>query len=713
MNDVRRGRAKSIALGAIAFLFVAAAALFVSCKRDEATSTSPSMIAGDTPRSIILITIDTLRYDAVGFDGNTRVKTPFLDSLAANGVVFTNAHAHNTVTLPSHANILTGLLPYQHGIRDNAGFELDAKHPTVAKFLRQHGYATAAFIGAFPLDARFGLGRDFDVYDDKYREGSRPTQFVMDERIASEVLAPAARWWSASSSQKKFLWVHLYDPHAPYTPPEPYASEFRDDPYLGEISYVDAQLRSFLEPILQSDPNALVVFTADHGEARGDHGELTHGLFAYESTLKVPLFVYAKSRVRAAKVERAVRHIDIVPTILQLASIEKPKELSGHSLLDARGDQDSYFEALSAMLNRGWAPLVGMIHQSNKYIDLPVAELYDLKADPAEKNNRAESDRRTLFAIRNLLASAAPSAKETKARNVSSEDQSRLLSLGYISGSTTKTSFTIDDDPKKLVDVDNDLHRIVELYQSGRINEAVKLAQDVNKRRPGMPSAYEMLAFLLQESERPDDAIAMLRSAIASGNATEHMRQRLGLTLSESGRAKEAVEVLAPIAQNATDPDILNAYGIALADSGRTGEAFDQFRRVLSIDATNAKAYQNYGIVALRAGDTEDARQHLLRALELNDRMPIALNALGVIYARERNPEQALNAWSRAVQLDPKQYDALYNVALVSGNLGRWPQCVAALDRFIATAPPERYAADIAKAKAMREEARRRLNGTR
>jgi Flp pilus assembly protein TadD len=408
-----------------------------------------------------------------------------------------------------------------------------------------------------------------------------------------------------------------------------------------------------------------------------------------------------------------VRHIDIVPTILQLANIARPAELLGHSLLEVNADADSYFEALSAMLNRGWAPLVGMIHGPHKYIDLPMAELYDLKSDPAEKTNLAERDRRALFAIRDLLTKAAPAAKQAGARNVSNEEKSNLASLGYLTGTSSKTSFTIEDDPKKLVDVDNDLHRVVELYQSGRIREAVTLAQQVTKQRPGMSSAYEMLGFLLQESERPDDAIAMLRAAIASGTATEHMRMRLGLTLSESGRAKEAVEVLAPFAAKSTDPDILNAYGIALADSGNPGQAFDQFRRALSIDATNAKAYQNFGIIALRSGDTEDARQHLLRALQLNDRMPIALNALGVIYARERKFDDAVRAWSRAVELDPQQYDALYNVALVNGNQGRWPETIAALDRFIATAPPQRYAADIAKSRAMREEARRRMNGTR
>jgi arylsulfatase A-like enzyme/Flp pilus assembly protein TadD len=705
----RRGGRAAIIVPAMVAVAVALAVVFGWFRSDRAPGSSNTN--SGPPRTIVLITIDTLRADALGFAGNARVKTPYLDSLAADGLVFTNAHAHNTVTLPSHANILTGLLPYQHGIRDNAGYELDAKHATVARALKQQGYATAGFIGAFPLDARFGLGRDFDVYDDQYREGSRPREFVMDERSAPEVLEPATKWWSASTAEKKFLWVHLYDPHAPYSPPAPFAQEYRNEPYLGEIAFVDAQIRAFLEPILAKDPEALVIITADHGEALGDHGELTHGLFAYESTLKVPLLVYSKGRVTPAKKTRSVRHIDIAPTILAAAGIEKPKELLGHSLLEDRADADTYFEALSATMNRGWAPLVGIIHGPHKYIDLPIAELYDLPRDPAELSNLAQTDRRTLFALRKLLADAAPGAATPGDRKVSQEDQSRLLSLGYISGNAAKTSYTIEDDPKKLVDIDNDLHRVIELYQRGQIRDAVTLAQQVVKKRPGMPSAYEMLGFLLQESERPEDAIEMLRAAIADGSATEHMRARLGLTLSESGRAKEAVDVLAPIA-NTSDPDILNAYGIALADSGRVAEGLEQFRRVLKIDATNAKAYQNYGIVALRVGDTEDARQHLLKALELNDRLPIALNAMGVLYARERRTDDAIRAWMRAVELDPKQFDALYNVALVSGNAGRWPQAIEALDRFIRTAPPERYGPDIAKARAMREEATRRMNGT-
>ncbi|MGZ5475799.1 MAG: sulfatase, partial [Thermoanaerobaculia bacterium] len=240
---------------------------------------------------VILITIDTLRADALGFAGNTRLRTPFLDNLAARGIVFTNAHAHNVVTLPSHANILTGLYPYQHGIRDNAGFRLDARHPTLGAMMKPPGYTTAAFVSAFPLDSRFGLNAGFDVYDDRYREASDPLDFVVQERPAAETLAAAQKWYDSAAGKKKFLWIHLFDPHAPYDPPSPWREQYRDAPYLGEVAYVDDQLGRFLTPILESHPNTLVVITGDHGEALGDHGELTHGLFAYESTLKIPLII--------------------------------------------------------------------------------------------------------------------------------------------------------------------------------------------------------------------------------------------------------------------------------------------------------------------------------------------------------------------------------------------------------------------------------------
>lgn len=646
---------------------------------------------------VILITIDTLRADSLGFAGNGRVRTPYLDSLAARGTRFTNAHAHNVVTLPSHANILTGLYPYQHGLRDNAGFVLEPQHRTLGAMMREAGYATAAFVSAFPLDSRFGLNAGFDVYDDQYREASNPLDFVVQERPAEETLAAARKWYD-SAEGKKFLWVHLYDPHAPYDPPSPFREQYRDSPYLGEIAYVDAQLSRFLTPILEARPDTVVVLTADHGEALGDHGEQTHGLFAYESTLKVPLLIVDPERAPRVQNEGA-RHVDLVPTILKRAGANVPDGLPGHDLFGDAAAADSYFEAMSASLNRGWAPLVGLIHAGRKYIDLPLPELYDLAADPAESRNLVSDDRRTLFAMRKLLADNAPNRSATR-RTVDDSQKALLMSLGYISGSAEPKNYTADDDPKNLVDVDNELHEAVALYQSGRLAESIAMLRVILKKSPDVKVAQEMLAFMLQQDENPQAAIEMLQRAVQADAASDAMKVRLGMLLSATGKAPEALALLRPFASG-RDPDILNAYGIALADSGDLRTATEVFQRVLAIDGTNATAWQNLGVVALRAGDVHAARTNLGKALALNDRMPAALNLMGVIEAKSGHADLAIEWWRRAVRADPRLYDALYNLAIVASRAGRNDIAREALRQFIDTAPPQRYADDIASARAL------------
>ncbi len=655
------------------------------------------------PPDVILVTIDTLRADALGFAGNSRVRTPYLDSLAGQGIVFTNAHAHNVVTLPSHTNILTGLYPYQHGIRDNAGFRLDSKYPTLGAMLKQAGYTTAAFVSAFPLDSRFGLDAGFDVYNDEYREASDPLDFVVAERPAEETLTAAKTWYEGAAGKKRFLWIHLYDPHAPYAPPSPFREQYRDNLYLGEVAYVDSQLQRFLQPMLASHPNTLVVITGDHGESLGDHGEQTHGLFAYESTLKIPLIIVDPG-AKPRREDNYVRHIDLVPTILTRVGAKVPASLPGRSILDSEGrgakpEPASYFESLSASLNRDWAPLIGMIDGGHKYIDLPIQELYDLKADPHEEHNIAESDRRDLFAIRTLLAAAAPARKNIE-RNVDPSQKAQLLSLGYITGTSSKTTFTAADDPKNLVDVDNELHAIVAQYQTGQLPKAVETARAVVKNHPRIKVAQEMLAFMLQQSENPAAAIDMLSRAVQAGTADEEMKVRLGLLLSENGRAREAIEVLRPFADG-KDPDVLNAYGIALADNGDAAGANAQFQRALTFDHTNATAYQNLAVVALRGGDLERARGHLRHALALNDKMPLALNLMGVIEAKSGHPDEAIEWWRKSVAADRRQYDALFNLAIVSSKRGRNDVARQALHQFIDTAPPQRYADDIATARAL------------
>jgi arylsulfatase A-like enzyme/Flp pilus assembly protein TadD len=641
---------------------------------------------------IILITVDTLRADALG---NARVRTPWLDALAARGTVFIRAHAHNVVTLPSHANILTGLLPWQHGIRDNAGFSLDAKHPTLAAELQSLGYATGAFVSAFPLDSRFGLDRGFDVYDDEYAPTSGALDFAVQERAGTETLARAAAWWRGAAGRKRFLWVHLYEPHAPYLPPSPYREQYPNDPYLGEVAATDAMLAHTLGPLLRESPNAMVILTGDHGEALGDHGEKTHGLFAYESTLAVPLIVVDGTH-KPARDARYVQHVDVAPTILEHAGGTAPRQWKGASLFKPGDRPPTYFEALSASLNRGWAPLVGVLHGGKKLIELPLPELYDLATHPAERTNRFADDRRGVTALRTILKDGAP-ANANQPRKVSSEEQATLLSLGYLSGTSAKTSYTAEDDPKNLVALDNQLHDAIAAYQAGDLARALEHGRALVAARPDMQIAQELVGFLLAESARPDEAIRVLERRVAAGRATESVRIRLGLLLSETGRAKEAIALLEPFADR-TDPDLLNAYGIALADSGNVAEAVRQFERILRADARNARAYQNLGIVALRAGQTQRARAYLEKALALDANLPLALNALGVVEARGGNAAAAVERWSRAVQLDNTQFDALFNLGMVAADEGRRDVARRALRDFLDRAPEGRFAAERSEA---------------
>ena len=272
---------------------------------------------------VLLITIDTLRADAVGAYGATTGATPVLDRLARGGVVFRQAHAHNVVTLPSHANILSGRLPFQHGVRDNAGFRFPADTPTLATLLKAAGYRTGAFVSAFTLDSRFGLDRGFDVYDDQLEGPAGP--LALPERRGADTVAAAQRWLAQGDGRPTFCWIHLYDPHAPYLPREPFASRFPGTPYVGEVAAADAALEPVLRPLLEAaSPHTVVVLTADHGESLGEHGERTHGLFAYEATLRVPLILFTPSVVPPAVVDSLAGHDDIVPTILDAIARTPP-----------------------------------------------------------------------------------------------------------------------------------------------------------------------------------------------------------------------------------------------------------------------------------------------------------------------------------------------------------------------------------------------------
>ena len=682
--------------------FALSVAALSGCGREAAkgpSSPSPSR-AARVSRDVVLVTIDTLRADAVGFGGNTRGTTPNLDRFAAEGRVFGKAHAHNVITLPSHANILTGLLPYQHGVRENAGFRLSSKVPTAAGLLRSKGYASGAFVGAYVLDSRYGLGHDFDVYEGVYRHLDEQFEFSIQQARGEDVVKAALEWWRSEQGKPRFLWVHLYDPHAPYDPPEPYRERFADDFYLGEVAYTDAALAPLLAAVRAEQQPPLLVVTADHGEARGDHGELTHGLFCYEATLQVPLFAWCPPLLPRGKDDVPARHIDILPTILDAVGEPGPKELTGQTLLAAgrkEAEEGTYFEALSAAFNRGWAPLRGIASKGEKFIDLPIPELYNLPKDPGEKKNLVSEKTDALRRLRKRLLELPAASLERG--TIGSQEAAKLRSLGYLTGSegaSTKATYGPQDDPKTLVVVDQALHEVMELSDRGLCNEALPKARRIVAENPKMRIGYTHLAMVLRCKGDLEGVVRAFETASRSGAGGESLDRQRALQLSEVGRPKEALEVLMPYKES-DELETLNTLGIALADAGRPAEALGYFARAIEIDPANGDAYQNTGIAYLKLDKADEARRNLEQAVTLGKRRVRAWNALGVAWLRLGDPQKAIACWKQCLELNPEQYDALYNIGRVAGQIGDWKTARAALEQFVKTAPPKQYARDLAE----------------
>jgi tetratricopeptide (TPR) repeat protein len=677
-------------------LIVAAA----GCSRGTAT------LHREAGLNVLLITIDTWRADALGASGNPRASTPTLDRLASGGVRFTAAHAHTVITLPSHANILSGLYPTHHGVHENSGYRFPADLETLATRLKANGYRTAAFVSAFPLDRRFGLDRGFELYDDRYGKGQERSAFRVAERPGTETVSAARRWIESVGGQRWFAWVHLYEPHFPYAPPSAFATRFAADPYLGEVAAVDAALAPLLEPLIASGTSGrtLVVATGDHGEALGEHGETTHGLFAYEGTLHVPLILFAPRLFGARVVEESVRHVDLLSTVLDAVAVDAPARLDGRSVLALAEGGDlpaapSYFESLSASLNRGWAPLYGIMRGSLKYIDLPIEELYDLSADRGEERNLATAQRAEVDELRRLLRAARAGERENRRSAESAETRERLRSLGYATGSApAKTRFTEADDPKRLVDLDRAIEGVVSRYQRGDLRGAIAAAEQVQRERPDMPIALVHLAFLYNEAGDHDRAATTILRALALNPDADETAALAGAYLTEAGRPSEAVARLTPYVSAPTaDVDVLIAYGVALAESGRNGDALAAFERARTQDPASGLAAANIGTMYLQSGDLDRAQAAFVAALQVEPTLARAENGLGVIAARRGDNESAIDHWRRAVSSDPHDYQTLFNLGDLLRRLGRTADARRYLELYLREAPAAREAADIAR----------------
>jgi len=692
---------------AVAVVIVGAALVAVFWYLHRESTVFPDFVK-TADQNVLLITIDTLRADALGIYGG-RASTPNLDRLAHDGVRFTFAHAHAVVTLPSHASILTGRYPFEHGVRDNAGFRLADSAETLAEAAHAKGFATGAFVGSFPLDRQFGLAQGFDVYDDLGGREVAAADFAFTERPARDVVS-AARAWIQQQQKPWLAWVHVFDPHAPYAPPAPFDSRYAGRPYAGEVAYTDDALGPLLDLARNSPRPTTVMVTADHGEGLGDHGEATHGIFAYESTLRVPLILTQYrapgSGVRGPKADAQsdvpVRHVDILPTIAELTGIAIPANLPGRSLLGAQDGEAEprpmYFEAMTAMLKRGWAPLRGVLDGRDKYIDLPLDELYDLALDPREEQNAAPSSAERVRVLRARLTGFGDTMPGEQGSE-NADVRARLQALGYLSGSAPrKARYTEEDDPKRLIDVDRLMIEGIELHRLGRTAEAMDAYRRVIGRRPDMNLAYRRLAYIQWEAGATADAIATLREARAKNGPDIDVDVRLGTYLAETGALAEALPMLErTVKADDRDEEALNALGIAYARAGRTADALRTFERILAIDPRDAFALENAGTVHLQRGDARAAADAFNRALTNDPRSSRAHAGLGVVALQSGRRDEAIEHLRRAVQLDPRNFDALFNLATHLLAAGRLDEARPYVEQFVATAPRALYGRDIVR----------------
>jgi arylsulfatase A-like enzyme/tetratricopeptide (TPR) repeat protein len=625
---------------------------------------------------VLLVTIDTLRADHLGCYGDRDAATPVLDALAARGVRYPNAVAHVPLTLPSHTSILTGLTPLRHGVRDNTGFVLGPGVPTLAEQFRRAGYLPAAFVSGFPVHHRFGLDRGFAVYDDRFPRGDDPARPAYIERRGDQTVASALAWLrqGAASAGPVFVWVHLYDPHAPYDPPEPFRSRFRDREYDGEIAFADQQVGVLLDGWRhrRSGRDPVVLVTADHGEGLGEHGEPTHGLFIYDSTIRVPFIVVGPGVARGTAPSTLARLIDIAPTLLDLAGLPPLSGIDGRSLRPswagkAFPDEPAYAESLFGRLSFGWAPLYGWREPRLMFVDAPRTELYDLSADPRELRNVADDQADDAARMRRAVEAAVSRGQApTPTAHTPAESVERLRSLGYVAGGPIARPSLRD--PKDLAAVAVRIENAIAIERADPPRAAREL-RDILRADPDNGLARRHLALALTAAERPDEAVVEIRRVVEGGDDSTDALTQLGDDLRRVGRLPEALDTFTrAAAKDPRVPDAFNGQGKVLTAMGRLGEAQEAFAHARSLSPDDPEALAGLADLALKSGDLAGARSSFEALYARDPADPDTCFKLGVVLARLGESERALGLLKTTVDAQPGNVDA---VAALGGLLAK------------------------------------------
>ncbi|HEY3174914.1 MAG TPA: sulfatase-like hydrolase/transferase [Candidatus Polarisedimenticolia bacterium] len=685
----------------------------------------PARFSGPTgDSSVLLITIDTLRADHLGAYGDRDVRTPFIDTLADEGVLFENAITPAIMTLPSHASILTGTWPPTHGIRNNGDYRLSPGALTLAEVLRARGLRTGAVVGSFVLDSMFGLDQGFESYDDALPARSSNQTFFA-ERPAGAVTDAALRYLGSVRPARFFLWVHFFDPHHPYTAPTSWREQYPRSGYDAEIAYVDSEIGRLLAGMKEMGirDKTLVVLAADHGEGLGDHGEESHGVLPYEEETRVPLiFSLAPHLPAGRRVKGVVRTVDIMPTILELLRIDPEgaaAPVQGTPLwrlmADAKGTMPglpAYAEAMAPLLLYGWSPLTVVRDDRYKYIEGPRPELFDLVADPREKND--------LYAARADLAAQYKTKLESLRREVTREGagaetiapdpetEARLRSLGYATGGGARppdSGAGALPDPRQMVPALEKINRVYAAFGSGQYDAAAAEAREILAEHPENRSVRFYLAGALMETGRHAEAAQEYRKILdASPKDTEAM-SNLGWCLTNMQRFDEATETFQRVLEFFPDHIYAKASLANIAfikgdyreasrlykevlriepnhmpsiktmakmfeETGKLDEAAVFWEHATDVDPGNVDVWMSLGWVRFQQGRNDDALAVLDRAKELAPDAPELLAAAGDVRLAMGKIEEARADYQRAIHLAPRLAAGYYGLGIIEGKLG-------------------------------------------
>jgi len=616
---------------------------------------------GEARPNVILITIDTLRADHLGVYGYNEIQTPVIDQLARSGARFVHAYTPVPITLPAHTALMTGSFPMATGMHDFSENKLSPNIPTLATLLSKNGYQTAAFIGAAVLDSRFGLNQGFETYFDHF-DFSRLDETNLDlmERRGDQVMDEALGWLKRRpihAAQPFFLWVHLYDPHFPYTPPEPYATRYRSHPYDGEIAFADSQVGRLMAYLKEQhlDAASVIALAADHGEGLGEHGEKTHGFFVYNSTLHVPLLIKipgAQPRV----IEDGVSLVDVMPTLLQAVKISAPPSVQGRSLLSlvqGRADQNSsgtsmlYAETYLPLLHFHWSQLRAFQSGGLKYIDAPHPELYDTRNDPPELRNlyaeRASAGKDMHDKLLALLRHYTPSGGNTVAGEEPTDPAllERLRSLGYVAisgGSVSEAGGKTLADPKERVQVYELFSDAMADGQHGRYQESLRKLHEAERTEPSsMPIHYMMALDLYRMKD--------FHGALDEFKATLEIDPKFALATYYEG--------------------------LSQVELGDLDAATALFEHALELDPSNFSAAYNLGAAEVKRDRVEDALRDFQRAVTINPDYAQAYEAIGELQLYMKQNDEAIRALEHAVAIVPGFSKAHYNLGRAYQAAGR------------------------------------------